>query len=208
MPTAQFEAFLRHINRKLGTALVIPPGAPSRRFYVRFGQGGTPRPRHLVSSQSRGGLNVPWPTASEDDLRAFGRTTEPYKASFLQSFCGTFVVNKSKAANAEARAKKRGQDRQTAVKRAQMYLGLQEGEANRRIVFVCMDLEAIEVSPHPVSEVGIAILDSDDIKGVSPGPSGSAWWRLIKSHHLRTKEYAGMRNQQYVNGCPDNFDFG
>ena len=210
MPTAQLESFLRRINRELDTALTIPPGAPRRHFHLKFGQGGTPRPRYLTSSQNRDSLDhVPCPAASEADIRAFDQASETHKALFVETLAKVLANNqRSKAEKSELRAKKRCEDRQSAMSRAQDYLGLGKEASGFRAVFVCMDLEALEFSPHPVSEVGIAILDAADIRGVEPGPSGSGWWRLIKAHHLRVKEYAGMRNHQYVQGCPDAFDFG
>lgn len=90
---------------------------------------------------------------------------------------------------------------------AQKYLHL-KGDEESIIVFVCMDVEAIETPPNPISEVGISILDMKNVQGIPPGPGGSSWWRFIDSHHLRVEEYSGLRNYRFVIGCPNDFDFG
>ena len=74
--------------------------------------------------------------------------------------------------------------------------------------FVCVDAEAYERNNSIVTEIGIAILDTDDIIGVAPGEKGQNWFPLIETHHLRVKEVSDMVNHEFVNGCPDYFDFG
>lgn len=76
------------------------------------------------------------------------------------------------------------------------------------MTFICVDIEAIEVAPNPVSEIGIAVLNSERLKGIAAGPSGANWWDFIEAHHVRVKEYAGLVNYRFVQGCPNNFDFG
>lgn len=74
--------------------------------------------------------------------------------------------------------------------------------------FVCVDVEACERDHHIVTEIGVAILDSDDITGIPPGERGEHWFQLIKAHHLRIKEWSHKVNYKYVRGCPDMFGFG
>jgi hypothetical protein len=74
--------------------------------------------------------------------------------------------------------------------------------------FVCVDIEAYEKNHEIVTEVGLAILDTDDLEGVAPGPRGENWFELIKARHLRVDEYSYMVNQEYIKGCPENFNFG
>jgi hypothetical protein len=101
-------------------------------------------------------------------------------------------------------------DRERMLDEAQNFLHLR-GKSTRAggdVVFICIDVEAIEMPPNPISEIGIAILDVRDLKGVQSGPSGQNWWQLIKAYHLRTKEYSGLVNHRFVRGCPSYFDFG
>lgn len=74
--------------------------------------------------------------------------------------------------------------------------------------FVCVDVEAYERNHSIVTEIGIAILDTDDIIGVAPGERGQSWFSLIETHHLRVKEVSDMVNHEFVKGCPEFFDFG
>lgn len=76
------------------------------------------------------------------------------------------------------------------------------------VVFICLDLETDESNGHVVTEVGFAILDTRELEGVAPGEGAESWIKLIKARHLRIKEYLHIRNHKYVDGCPDNFDFG
>ncbi|KAK6863956.1 hypothetical protein PG995_000484, partial [Apiospora arundinis] len=74
--------------------------------------------------------------------------------------------------------------------------------------FVCIDVEAHEFNNKDITEVGIAILDTQDIVGIAPGVSGMNWFTKIQAHHLRIKEVAHLVNRRFVKGCPEYFDFG
>lgn len=74
--------------------------------------------------------------------------------------------------------------------------------------FVCIDVEAHESDNKTVTEVGIAILDTQDIVELSPGRSGSDWFDEIQAHHLRVAEVAHVVNSRFVQGCPGDFNFG
>jgi hypothetical protein len=113
----------------------------------------------------------------------------------------------------QSRAAEKRADRQRMLHTTQQLLGLKPGtpvgiKGDEPVVFVCVDVEALERRPNPVSEVGVAILDSKDIQNVPRGKCGQNWWPMIVAHHLRTREYSGLRNYEFVHGCPDAFDFG
>lgn len=76
--------------------------------------------------------------------------------------------------------------------------------------FVCVDVEAWERATHIVTEVGLAILDTRDIRGVPPGGVGYGynWFPLVKSYHFRIREHIDKVNHQFVAGCPESFHFG
>jgi hypothetical protein len=59
-----------------------------------------------------------------------------------------------------------------------------------------------------VTEIGFALLDTRDLRGVSPGENGANWLKLIQARHLRMQEYLHIKNHVYVDGCPDSFLFG
>lgn len=79
-----------------------------------------------------------------------------------------------------------------------------EGE----VVFVCVDIEAWEKNSKMITEIGVATLDTRDIKGVLPGKNGEYWMTKIRARHFRIKEHAHLHNTEYVEGCADKFDFG
>ncbi|KAF9774796.1 hypothetical protein IL306_007170 [Fusarium sp. DS 682] len=208
IPTAQFEVFLEEINLELDTSLKIPPGVNTEKFYLKFGEGGTPRPRYLKRSEEETSLDGrPWPAINPDDIKAFEAATPKQQLAWKSKFrlvkSGFPPRNR---ADPDKAARKKGH-RERMLRNTQRCLGLL-GDPDGYDVFICVDVEAIERKPNPVSEIGIAILDTRDIKGVDPKSVGCGWWPLIKTHHLRVYEYAGLRNHQFVRGCPDAFDFG
>ncbi|KAL4897164.1 hypothetical protein BDV59DRAFT_190949 [Aspergillus ambiguus] len=75
-------------------------------------------------------------------------------------------------------------------------------------VFVSVDVEANEHCHSEVTEVGLSVLDTEDLIGVAPGENAQQWRVRIKSRHLRVKEYAHIVNRTFLAGCPDRFEFG
>jgi hypothetical protein len=76
------------------------------------------------------------------------------------------------------------------------------------IVFVCVDVEAYERNTRQITEIGIASLDTDDLKAVNPGEGGVNWRKMIRARHFRVKENKHLINKDFVHGCPDRFEFG
>jgi len=83
-------------------------------------------------------------------------------------------------------------------------------KTDKAAVIMSVDVEALELSPHSISEIGLAFLDLEKVKDMAaaPGAKGESWWEHIVSWHVRVREYSGLRNFKYVHGCPDDFDFG
>ncbi|KAM0199171.1 hypothetical protein ACHAPI_003620 [Fusarium lateritium] len=209
IPTAQFEVFLEEVNHDLDTSLRIPSGCNTGKFYLKFSEGDTPRPRYLRRSEEETSLDVrPWPAINPNDIRAFEAATPKEKMAWRSKMrvVKTGFVPKNGGDPEKAAKKKRHRDQM--LRDTLGYLGLLGDPDGHDIVFVCVDVEAIEIRPNPISEIGFAILDTRDIKGVDPGVVGRGWWPKIKAHHLRVYEYAGLRNHRFVKGCPDCFDFG
>ena len=210
VPSAQFEVFLEEINLILGTSLRIPTGSMNKdKFYLKFGEGGTPRPRYLRRSLESTSLDIrPWPAIDPDDIEAF-KAANPREQLVWRSKMRVVKTGfaAKRMADPDKAARKKGH-RDQMLRNTLSYLGLLGDPDGHDIVFICVDVEAIERKPNPISEIGIAILDTRDIKGVDPKDVGRGWWPEIKTHHLRVHEYAGLRNYQFVKGCPDSFDFG
>jgi len=79
---------------------------------------------------------------------------------------------------------------------------------DQSVVFICVDVESHEKAHHRITEVGIASLDTRDLIDVAPGNDGENWRSKIYARHFRIKEHKHLINHQFVNGCPDRFDFG
>lgn len=73
---------------------------------------------------------------------------------------------------------------------------------------MCVDVESYERAHHKITEVGVATLDTRELARVPPGQDGENWRDLIRARHFRIKENAHLVNSQFVQGCPDKFDFG
>lgn len=76
------------------------------------------------------------------------------------------------------------------------------------IRFVCVDVEAYEKDTRLVTEIGLAVLDTEDVIDICPGERGESWFSRIQAHHFRIKERSYMVNSKFVQGCPEAFDFG
>ena len=76
------------------------------------------------------------------------------------------------------------------------------------VVFVCIDIEAFEFRPNQITEIGVATLDTNDIKGVAPGKSGRNWWKMIRAQHFIVKEFRHLQNKVHCQGNRDGFVFG
>lgn len=76
------------------------------------------------------------------------------------------------------------------------------------VIFVAVDVEAYERNHNIITEVGIATLDTRDIVNMAPFKNGEMWRPRIRARHFRIKEYAHLKNGDFIEGCPDRFDFG
>lgn len=75
-------------------------------------------------------------------------------------------------------------------------------------IFIAIDLEAYESPPRMITEVGIATLDTRDLKDIAPGELGKDWHDYIRGRHIRVDEFKHLVNHQYVAGCPGSFEYG
>lgn len=75
-------------------------------------------------------------------------------------------------------------------------------------IIISIDCEAWENPPYPVTEVGVATLDTRDLKGIAPGRVGEDWQKRIRGRHFRIMEYMDLKNCLFVEGCPERFEFG
>lgn len=198
------------VNQELGISLAIPGGISTDKFFITF-RNETPRPRYFQRSRDQKVLSLEkLPAISYDDVELFKSATPIAQKRFLDTVSLVERVPKKDGRGKNNQKSQRKKiERQQMVADAQKLLGVcsPDGVA-KDFVLVCFDVEAIERPPNPISEIGIAILDTRDIAKTAPGPVGEEWWPLIKAHHLRVRELSALVNRDYVHGCPDAFNFG
>ncbi|KAK4157964.1 hypothetical protein C8A00DRAFT_29034 [Chaetomidium leptoderma] len=231
VPTYQFEHFLDVVNAKLETRFTIPPGRNEERFMMTFGMGNSPRPRFLGrsdNSESFRALHKAIPAPHEDDNLA--KATSLGLDEFKQLLNKTRADRKKEKKSDRNRPKriKAHQEWGRSIKRVQRYLGLRGRvtddaadklanldlnlsmveDPENSVLFVAIDIEAWEQNHDLITEVGIAILDTAEIKNIAPGNDGQNWFQHIDALHIRVKENSWAVNRRYVHGCPDYFNFG
>ena len=141
---------------------------------------------------------------------------------------------KSKAkrsANQQAQVQRR-QEMSKMVLRAQRFLGLHAKPQTKTSAHnwptcpyppqqpPCQDpssrtLSSLRLMPRPtrrfpkaITEVGVATLDTRDLAGKPPGEFGKDWHQHIRARHFRVIEHKGHCNHEFVQGCPEDFEFG
>ncbi|KAK3670213.1 hypothetical protein LTR78_009868 [Recurvomyces mirabilis] len=77
-------------------------------------------------------------------------------------------------------------------------------------IIIAVDVEAYERSARIITEVGIATLDTRDLHDTPPGAIGQdcGWNKHIRGRHFRVIEHKHLCNHEFVQGCPDRFEFG
>ncbi|KAI6866013.1 hypothetical protein D0864_11495 [Hortaea werneckii] len=75
-------------------------------------------------------------------------------------------------------------------------------------VIIAIDCEAYERQPKVITEVGVATLDTRDLRGQAPGQAGLEWHKSIRARHFRIRENKHLVNHEFCEGNPDKFDFG
>ncbi|RMY15246.1 hypothetical protein D0867_06888 [Hortaea werneckii] len=75
-------------------------------------------------------------------------------------------------------------------------------------IFVCIDCEAFEHNHSKITEIGVAVLDTRETSQLNSSSPLPAWFEKIKYAHYRPVEYARLRNKTFIQGCPEQFNFG
>jgi len=78
---------------------------------------------------------------------------------------------------------------------------------NADVTFICVDFEASELDSKTVLEFGVAVLDTRDLVRM-PSQYGDFWDRKIHSRHVIIEENAHLVNSKYIEGRPEEFQFG
>ncbi|CAI4211803.1 unnamed protein product [Parascedosporium putredinis] len=204
VPTEQFIAFLNIVNAELKINLTIPVGENGEKFYVSFREG-LPQPRYLCNvydEESRQLIRTKnLPTFDQSFFEAVApEQIEEFRWQLYDIASFNKISSKARSLEKQTRAR---EARHRMTRGLQALLGLRPFGP----VLISLDVEAHELS-HLPTEVGIVTLDTEKTKNLAPGKLGENWWPFVKSIHLRVSEYASHVNYQYVQGCPDKFDFG
>lgn len=115
-----------------------------------------------------------------------------------------------KARKQEARAVKQ-LDMVRQLERTQRSLGLLSSSPpsfEGDIVYIAVDVESYERNHNIITEIGVATLDTRDLHEKPHGENGKDWHQFIRARHFRINEYKNYVNSEFVNGCPDCFEFG
>ena len=196
------------------------------------------RPRFLGHSTSRAQFeywttNLPFPVQIEGMMPDNDRTLEAFRAKM--ELATEIAKNKKKAAGKKRQAENvvKRQDMVRVLLRAERYLGMIEKtqqssfpdvaklslapiDVNEKpphafdadVVFIAIDVEAYERPPHSITEVGIATLDTRNLQDAAPKAIAEDWQQFIRARHFRIAEYKHLVNKDFVEGCPDRFEFG
>jgi hypothetical protein len=74
---------------------------------------------------------------------------------------------------------------------------------------IAFDVEAYELSSDIITEIGLAILDTQSVLNSDPIETSRVDWnKLIETHHFRIVEHKSFVNKSWVKGCPEKFLFG
>lgn len=74
---------------------------------------------------------------------------------------------------------------------------------------IAFDVEAYELSSDIITEIGLAILDTQSVLNSDPIETSRVDWnKLIETYHLRIVEHKSFVNKSWVKGCPEKFLFG
>jgi DNA polymerase III epsilon subunit-like protein len=82
---------------------------------------------------------------------------------------------------------------------------------HRHVRLICLDVEAWEKDRKIITELGVAVLDTNDAALVPPGNDATNWKQLIQAKHYRIYEYEHLTNTTYMahtEGYTPKFRYG
>ncbi|KAI1194861.1 hypothetical protein F5X97DRAFT_335758 [Nemania serpens] len=235
IPTSQFERYLDIANHQLDMQFLIPDDNAGDGFSFTFGKWDTPRPRFLGRAHRASDIDALVIRSHElppCDLSHIAPDCYHHYCDKMDRIYG-LVKREGKVKDSNRKREKRirrQKDCDRMIKRVQRYLGLRQAISNmpskssvttnwdvsmpapfkprESVRLVCVDFEAYEKDNRAITEIGLAVLDTDDLADTSPGKRGENWFSLVQAFHLRVKERSYMINTRYVRGCPEAFNFG
>lgn len=232
VPLQEVINFLQEVNTALSCELRIREDDEGR--ILQFDEPGCPRPEFLGVSKTLVAKDKLVMDKSYKITGSWGDWSRSYEPDVLQSLERRIGAglgaerrrkgkgNKKKNRNPLERAREWAE----RLNRLQQYLGLRPRGAGIATqiphvdvdkpapwpypdgpIFFSVDVEWKERNTTHVTEVGISILDTQDLVG-PPGLHGTNWLAMIRSYHLRVSEYRFFVNKKYCSGCPESFNYG
>ncbi|KAI1369210.1 hypothetical protein F5Y08DRAFT_352955 [Xylaria arbuscula] len=236
VPATQFEEYLSSIDAYLDEKLGAPEGLPRALLNLTFGEWDTPRPYFLGRADSANRIDelrkLSWTLPSTDISRLTPSCYQMYCDKMAEIYTSlNFAKVQKKREQARKKMIVRNKEYGRVLKRVQRYLGLRRAmshvspnsslehskwnvskpapyKARDSVRFVCVDIEAYERDTRTITEIGLAVLDTEDLIETPPGENGKDWFSLIQPYHLRIHENRFIVNSKYVKGCPEAFNFG
>lgn len=236
MPLKEAHDFLQEVNTALSCELAITE-AKGEGFFLRLDNSYCPKPTLLgvsTSHQTMEGLVI---DMSRRITGSWADWMCSYTLAVLRALEGmigdALYAEKNLGCKGKKGKKKRLNVLEHArawaecIDRVQQYFGLRPTGAGMAIhispvnvdvpapwpypdgpIFFSVDVEWKERNATQVTEIGISILDTQELRGRHPGLHGTKWMNKIRSHHLRVSEYRFHRNKDFCSGCPNNFNYG
>lgn len=75
-------------------------------------------------------------------------------------------------------------------------------------IVISIDVESYEMDHSIITEIGVSTLDTTDLINNTIGEQGEGWIKRIRSRHFRIKGRENLKNNRFVHGDPDMFQFG
>lgn len=232
MPLQEAIDFLQEVNTALSSELTIKEEDEGR--ILRFEEAGCPKPQFLGVSGTLAEKDKLVLDKSFTITGSWGDWSRSYEPTALQSLetkigAGLGAERRRKGKGRKSKYRnplERAREWAERMNRLQQYLGLRSQDAGIATlvphvdidkpapwpypdgpIFFSVDVEWKEKNTAHVTEIGISILDTQDLVG-PPGLHGRNWLKMIRSYHLRVSEYRYFVNKEYCSGCPESFNFG
>lgn len=234
VPLKETYDFLNEVNTALSCELTIW-NPQDEGFILQFDEPDGPRPELLgvsTSPETKQKLVTDKSLSLTGSWGDWSRSYEPTVLEVLERKIGAglnaerLLRSKGKKSKKVLNPLERARAWAERLNRVQKYFGLRPGDADIATsispvnvdspapwpdsdspILFSADIEWKEQNAAHVTEIGISILDTQDLVD-PPGLHGANWMKKIRSHHLRVSEYRLFVNSKYCKGCPSSFNFG
>ncbi|CAI7678735.1 unnamed protein product [Penicillium pancosmium] len=236
VPLQEAYDYLKEVNTALSCDVAITEDK-GEGFFLQFGDSNCPRPTILGVSTSHKTMEGLVIDKSRRITGSWADWMSSYQSAVLKDLeakIGDALYAEKNLGRKGKKGKKRrlnvleyARAGAECIDRLQQYFGLRPTGAGIGIsispvdvdspapwaypdgpIIFSVDVEWKERNATHVTEIGISILDTQELRGHHPGLHGAKWMSKIRSHHLRVSEYRFHINKEFCPGCPNNFNYG